>query len=157
MIVSNQVNNFWRRSGSPESDDEQLADLLLQGHTGSIAMHKLLLHYCIDSNAALRTPACASSCFLASSGSIPVRPTIIAVFTSPPETDKSPSAASSSTPAACCTIDIARRYNFWFVACTSTMRLPKVFPSRIIAPVLSILRTIFWAVPAFRRVEPVIT
>ena len=37
------------------------------------------------------------------------------------------------------------------------MRLPYVFPMRIIAPVVTMLRIIFVAVPALRRVEPVTT
>ena len=39
-------------------------------------------------------------------------------------------------------------------AATSTMRLPYVFPSRIIEMVESVLRTSFCAVPALSRVEP---
>ena len=37
------------------------------------------------------------------------------------------------------------------------MRLPYTLPSRIMAPVDSMLRIIFCAVPAFMRVEPVMT
>ena len=37
------------------------------------------------------------------------------------------------------------------------MRLPKVFPSRIMAPVVIMLSTSLVAVPAFMRVEPVTT
>src|SRR3954463_12967195 len=37
------------------------------------------------------------------------------------------------------------------------MRLPYVLPTRIIAPVVIMLSTIFVAVPAFIRVDPVMT
>ena len=39
----------------------------------------------------------------------------------------------------------------------STMRLPNVFPSRTMAPVVSMFKTNLVAVPAFRRVEPLKT
>ena len=46
------------------------------------------------------------------------------------------------------------RWSLSFVATTSTMRFPNVFPSRTIEIVEIVLRTSFCAVPAFRRVEP---
>ena len=55
------------------------------------------------------------------------------------------------------TIRRARSASFVFEARRSTIRLPYVFPRRIMAPVLSILSTIFVAVPAFMRVEPLTT
>ena len=48
----------------------------------------------------------------------------------------------------------ARASSFSLEARTSTIRLSKVFPSRIIETVEIVLRTSFCAVPAFRRVEP---
>jgi hypothetical protein len=50
-----------------------------------------------------------------------------------------------------------RSTSFLLVARRSTIKLPYVFPSRTIAPVVSMLSTILVAVPAFRRVEPLIT
>jgi len=50
-----------------------------------------------------------------------------------------------------------RRTSFSLVGFTSTIRLPYTLPSRIIAPVDSIFKIIFWAVPLFMRVEPVTT
>ncbi|OII16930.1 hypothetical protein BIV03_04785 [Curtobacterium sp. MCBA15_016] len=44
--------------------------------------------------------------------------------------------------------------SFSFVARTSTIRLPYVLLLRTIASVVSMLRTSFCAVPAFRRVDP---
>ena len=52
------------------------------------------------------------------------------------------------------TIRRARSASLLFDARTSTIKLPNVLPNRIIAPVLSIFSTIFVAVPAFIRVEP---
>ncbi len=51
----------------------------------------------------------------------------------------------------------ARSRSFSDPTCTSTIRLPYVLPIRIIDAVVSMLRTIFVAVPAFSRVEPAIT
>ncbi|CAO0837139.1 hypothetical protein SMICM17S_12175 [Streptomyces microflavus] len=48
-----------------------------------------------------------------------------------------------------------RARSFSLEARTSTMRFPYVLPSRIIVTVEIMLRTSFWAVPAFSRVEPV--
>ena len=50
-----------------------------------------------------------------------------------------------------------RRTSFSLLGCTSTIRLPYTLPMRIIAPVESMLSTIFCAVPLFMRVEPVTT
>ena len=51
----------------------------------------------------------------------------------------------------------ARARSFAFVGCTFTIRLPQTCPRRIIAAVLSMLRTSLVAVPAFIRVEPAMT
>nr|WP_245935149.1 hypothetical protein [Acidipropionibacterium virtanenii] len=64
-------------------------------------------------------------------------------------------AASGEAPAACSTIRTIRRWSFSLVATTSTIRFDQVLPSRTIAAVEMALRTIFWAVPDFIRVDPV--
>ena len=51
----------------------------------------------------------------------------------------------------------ARSRSFSEPVWTSTIRLPYVFPVRTIAPVVSMLRTILVAVPAFSRVDPAMT
>src|SRR5947208_8950569 len=51
-------------------------------------------------------------------------------------------------------IRTARSRNFVLVVCRSIMRLPRTFPSPIIAPVLIMLSATFVAVPAFNLVEP---
>ena len=81
----------------------------------------------------------------------------MAVLAEKPHCSRADLASSSSVFAAVATILIARRTSFSFVGFTSTMRLPYTFPRRIIAPVESMLSTIFCAVPDLRRVEPVMT
>ena len=63
-------------------------------------------------------------------------------------------ACSGSAPVTIATIRRARSFSLSDPVCTSTIKLPYVLPMRIIAIVVSMLRTIFVAVPAFKRVEP---
>ena len=59
------------------------------------------------------------------------------------------------TPVASMTTRSPRSTSFSLNAIMSTIKFPKVLPSRIIVPVEMVLRTNFVAVPAFNRVEPV--
>ena len=78
-----------------------------------------------------------------------------------------PSAQSSARPAAsreprndghvARRIRTARSRNLAFVALKSTIRVPQVFPRCTNTVVVTMFRTIFVAVPAFIRVEPVTT
>jgi len=81
----------------------------------------------------------------------------IASFTRPPASASSARARSRSTSHTSAMIRSLRSVSFAFVARRSTIRLPNVFPNRIIAPVVIMLRMSFVAVPALRRVLPVMT
>ena len=81
----------------------------------------------------------------------------IAVFTRLSAASSSARASSRDTPQTSMTMRSLRSASFAFVALRSTIRLPYVLPMRIIAPVVIMLSTIFVAVPALRRVEPVTT
>ena len=70
----------------------------------------------------------------------------------PPRARPRPRPATRPWPAS--TMRRTRARSLSFVARTSTMRLPKVFPMRTIDTVEIVLRTSFCAVPAFSRVEP---
>ena len=61
------------------------------------------------------------------------------------------------TPAACSRMSTPRRTSFSFFRWTLTIRFPYTYPRRVMAPLESMFRIIFWAVPAFIRVEPEIT
>ena len=78
----------------------------------------------------------------------------MATFAFPSAASSAASTRSGVSPVAVSTILRTRARSFSFVAATSTMRLPNVFPSRIIAIVEIMLRTSFCAVPALSRVEP---
>jgi hypothetical protein len=79
----------------------------------------------------------------------------MAVFTLPSASAMALRAAERSTPAASMTMRWLRSTSLSFQALRSTIRLPYVFPSRIMAPVVSVFNTSFVAVPAFIRVDPV--
>ena len=61
------------------------------------------------------------------------------------------------TPAACSRMLTPRCTSFSFFRWTLTIRFPYTYPRRVMAPLESMFRIIFWAVPAFIRVEPEIT
>src|ERR671918_554725 len=90
----------------------------------------------------------------ASSGPTSARSETIAIFASPPEAASAASTSWGSAPVAARTMRRTRARSFSLVAATSTIRLPNVFPSRIIEIVESMFRTSFCAVPALRRVDP---
>src|SRR5918996_2458903 len=96
----------------------------------------------------------SSSRARASSAPTSARSETIATFASPFDAASAASTSSVSAPVAARTIRRTRARSFSFVAATSTMRLPNVFPSRIIEIVESMLRTSFCAVPALSRVDP---
>ncbi len=54
-------------------------------------------------------------------------------------------------------IRFERSSSLEFFGCTLTIRLPRTYPRRMNAPVVSIFSTILVAVPAFRRVDPAMT
>ena len=81
----------------------------------------------------------------------------IAVFTMPPPRRAARAPVARSTSQTSMRILSLRSRSLSFVARRSTIRLPNVLPSRIIAPVVIMLSTSFVAVPAFMRVEPVTT
>src|SRR5690349_13496440 len=64
-------------------------------------------------------------------------------------------AVGRSRSVASATMRRARSVSLALVGFRSTMRLPKTLPSWTMVAVVSMLQTIFWAVPALRRVEPV--
>lgn len=99
-------------------------------------------------SASLRSASCAGKPFVNMT---------MAVLAEKPHCSRACLDSSSLTFAAVETMLIARRTSFSFVGFTSTMRLPYTFPRRIIAPVDSMLSTIFCAVPDLSRVEPVMT
>src|SRR5690606_23229407 len=103
------------------------------------------------------TPPTSSSRFRASSASRPSLPITMAVFTCPPDASSRPAAVGRSTPSTSIRIRWPRSRSFSQVTWRSTIRLPYTLPSFTIAAVLMVLSTIFVAVPAFMRVEPVIT
>src|SRR5450756_220773 len=111
----------------------------------------------LESATTLETnPSDASNKRTASSLVIPARSWVTAVLTEPLERVSACSASSRATPVAKQTIRLARSSSFLLVTWSSTIRLLYTLPIRIIVAVLSILRTIFWAVPAFIRVDPMI-
>ena len=81
----------------------------------------------------------------------------MAVRTFPPAPSRAFRAATRSTCATSITMRSPRSISFLLVAFKSTMRLPYVFPSRTMAPVVSVLSASLVAVPAFIRVDPVTT
>src|SRR5664280_345711 len=118
---------------------------------------RLLYIQVLESATALETnPSAASSRRTASSLVTPARSWVTAVLTEPFERVSACSAFSRSTPVARQTIRLARSSSFLLVARRSTIRLLYTLPIRIIVAVLSMLRTIFSAVPAFMRVDPMI-
>src|SRR5918994_1447022 len=90
----------------------------------------------------------------AAAASTPASSETIATFALPPAALSASSACRSSAPVATRTIERTRSRSFSFDAATSTIRLPYVFPSRIIETVESVLSTSFCAVPALSRVDP---
>ena len=103
------------------------------------------------------TPSAASSRSRAVVTSIPARGQTIATFASPSARRARRRRLPSGAPVASETIRRTRARSLSFVATTSTIRLPKVLPSRIIAMVEIVLSTSFCAVPALSRVEPAMT
>src|SRR5690242_12431414 len=101
-------------------------------------------------------PARASACS-ASSRDAPRKCMTIASFTVPPARSSNARASSRVSSHTSAMMRSLRSSSFLFVARRSTMRLPYVLPSRIIAPLVMVLSTSFVAVPAFIRVEPVTT
>ena len=89
-----------------------------------------------------------------SSASTPARSETIATFASPPAARARRRRLPRTRRSASATMRRTRARSLSFVATTSTIRLPKVLPSRIIAIVESMLSTSFCAVPALSRVEP---
>src|SRR5438552_3915190 len=81
----------------------------------------------------------------------------IASLTLLPARSKRFVASSRETPQTSITMRWLRSISLLFVARRSTMRLPYVLPSQIIAPVVMVFSTSLVAVPAFIRVEPVTT
>ncbi len=78
----------------------------------------------------------------------------MATFARPRASFSSRLARGRPTPVTAMTIRSARSRSFSLPARTSTIRLPYALPQRIIAVVVSVLRTSLVAVPAFMRVEP---
>src|SRR5690606_36149873 len=103
------------------------------------------------------TPPASSRRARACSASSPSRPITIAVFTCPPDASSRPAAAGRSTPSVSIRMRWPRSRSFSHVTWRSTIRLPYTLPSFTIVAVLIVLSTILVAVPAFMRVEPVIT
>ncbi len=96
----------------------------------------------------------ASSFARASDESIPASRETMATLASPSADESARSTCSGEAPVADPTMRLTRARSFSFVAETSTMRLPKVLPSRIIETVESVFKTSFCAVPALSRVDP---
>jgi hypothetical protein len=90
----------------------------------------------------------------AAAGGSPVSPVTMAVLTSPSAASSSRPAAARSAPVADATIRRARSRSLALAARRSTMRLPKVRPVRTITSVDNALTMTFCTVPAFSRVEP---
>ena len=109
------------------------------------------------SSASLTTPPAAASFARAWSASMSAMSETIATFGSPPAASRARSASASVTFAARRTMRRTRARSLSLVATTSTIRFPKVLPSRIIAIVEIMLSTSFCAVPALSRVDPAIT
>jgi hypothetical protein len=99
-------------------------------------------------------PSASSSRDRAVSASTFASSETIATLASPPAASSALSTSSGAAPVASSTMRRTRSRSLSFVARTSTMRLPKVLPSRTIDAVEIVLRTSFCAVPAFSRVEP---
>ena len=73
---------------------------------------------------------------------------------SPPASSRAWAASSRVQPVLCITMCSARHTSFWLVWRTSTIRFWYTFPTPTMLAVEIMFRIIFWAVPAFRRVEP---
>src|SRR5205814_5372798 len=101
-------------------------------------------------------PFCAIS-FCASSRETPFFCITIASLTLLSARSSSFVASSRDTPHTSITIRWLRSISLLLVARRSTIRLPYVLPSLIMAPVVIVFSTSFVAVPAFMRVEPVTT
>src|SRR6266516_2938226 len=99
-------------------------------------------------------PDVVASRSCASSASTPARIETIATFALPPAAARASSTRSFEAPVAVWTIRGTRARSFSFVALTSTIRFPKVLPSRIIETVEIEFRSSFCAEPALSRVEP---
>ena len=81
----------------------------------------------------------------------------MAVFSSPSQRANSASASSSGLPVKAITIRRDRSTSLPLVARRSTIRFPYVLPSSTMLAVLSMFNTILVAVPAFSRVDPLMT
>ena len=105
----------------------------------------------------LTTPPAAWSLERAPSASRPESSETIATFASPSAAARAVSTCSSEAFVASATARRARARSLALLATRSTIRLPKVLPSRTIETVEIVLRISFWAVPAFMRVDPAMT
>jgi hypothetical protein len=47
MVALNQIDNFWRRIGSPEANHQQLANLLFQRHVIDVVVQVFTLTLCL--------------------------------------------------------------------------------------------------------------
>ena len=81
----------------------------------------------------------------------------IAVLMCQPHNDSVSRATSIVQPVASIVSRSARAMSLLFDARRSTIRLPKTLCSRTISALENVLSAIFCAVPAFRRVEPLMT
>src|SRR5439155_12668339 len=105
-------------------------------------------------NTSRTLPPAASSRAAASAAPTPASSETIATFAFPSAAASAASISSAGAPVAVSTIRRMRARSFSLLARTSTIRLSKVFPSRIIEIVEIAFSTSFCAVPALRRVDP---
>src|SRR5690348_11275577 len=103
------------------------------------------------------TPPPSASRFVASSALTPSACITMASLTLPLARPSRARDCSRVRPHTSATMRSLRSASLALVARRSTIRLPKVLPSRIIAPVVIMFRINFVAVPALRRVLPVTT
>ena len=109
---------------------------------------------CTDSG---RCASAASSSASAAATSTWRSMATIAVLMCQPHCASVSRACSSVQPVASIVSRSARAMSFEFEARRSTIRLPKTLCSRTISALENVLSAIFCAVPAFKRVEPLMT